>query len=130
MNNDAISNVLQGVKRPHDDETTDEPVAKRDKLGEELDRMFASNPSPIPTAVSSGSSAFSISAATAYPAPTNGPSTSRPSDPTSPGRTRTMLPIRAARRRLPRVGNGTAMSRTGIPEASEPSSSSDNDSDC
>jgi hypothetical protein len=126
--NDTISNVLQGVKRPHDDETADEPMAKRDKLGEELDRMFALNPSPISTTTSSGSAAFSISAATAYPTPTDGPSTGGPSDPIAPSRTRGTLPIRA-RRRLPRVGNGTPMSRSGIPETSEPASSSDDDSE-
>ncbi|KAK3294784.1 uncharacterized protein B0H64DRAFT_375533 [Chaetomium fimeti] len=130
MDNDTLNNALHGVKRPHDDETTDEPVAKRDKLGEELDRMFASNPSPVSTAVSSGSSAFSLPASTAHPTPTNGPSASGPSDPTAPSRTRDTLPIRPARRRLPRVGNGTAMSRSGIPETSEPASSSDNDSEC
>ncbi|EAQ88028.1 predicted protein [Chaetomium globosum CBS 148.51] len=130
LNNDTTNNALQGLKRPHDDETADEPLAKRDKLGEELDRLFALNPSPVSATASSGSATFSISAAAAYPSPIDGPSIGGPPGPTVPSRTRGTLPIRAARRRLPRVGNGTVMSRSGIPETSEPASSSDNDSEC
>ncbi|KAK4039098.1 hypothetical protein C8A01DRAFT_47371 [Parachaetomium inaequale] len=126
---DAISGALQGVKRPHDDETADEPLAKRDKLGEELERMFAAHPSSVLITVSSGSSAYSASAATARPTTANDAPTTTPSDPRGTRGLSNTLPIRIPRRRLPPLGNGTTMSRSGIPEASEPESSGDDDSE-
>ncbi|KAL2175631.1 uncharacterized protein P884DRAFT_45421 [Thermothelomyces heterothallicus CBS 202.75] len=115
----AASAALHGVKRPHDDETADEPLAKRDRLGEELERMSALHPSAVPPApapapapaLSAGSSAFSTSTTIAHPAPANGAAA--------------ILPIRPGRQRLPRLGNGTAISRNRIPEESEPPSPSD-----
>ncbi|KAL2167133.1 hypothetical protein VTG60DRAFT_1652 [Thermothelomyces hinnuleus] len=128
----ATSAALHGVKRPHDDETADEPLAKRDRLGEELERMFALHPSAVPAApvLSAGSSTFLTSATVAHPAPANGAAATRlPPHPTAVGRSSAgTLPIRPGRQRLPRLGNGTTISRNRIPEESEPSSPSDCDS--
>ncbi|AEO55246.1 hypothetical protein MYCTH_40310, partial [Thermothelomyces thermophilus ATCC 42464] len=138
VSSEPASAALHGVKRPHDDETADEPLAKRDRLGEELERMFALHPSAVPPApapapaLSAGSSsAFSTSATVAHPAtPANGAAATRlPPHPTAVGRSAGTLPIRPGRQRLPRLGNGTAISRNRIPEESEPPSPSDGNSE-
>ena len=123
----AIRGVLHGVKRPHDDESADEPSAKRDKLGEELERMSASYQSAVPTSASSaGSSTFLTSVTAAHPRPlANGASNTGLPRPSVGGGTSGALPIRPQGRRPPRLGNGTTMSRSGIPEVSEPPSPSD-----
>ncbi|KAK4251557.1 hypothetical protein C7999DRAFT_27974 [Corynascus novoguineensis] len=126
----AIRAVLHGVKRPHDDEPADEPSAKRDKLGEELERMSASYQSAVPTSASSAGSSTVLSSVTAaHPPPlANGASNAGLPRPSVGGETSGALPIRPQGRRPPRLGNGTTMSRSGIPEVSEPPSPSDENS--
>ncbi|KAL2153274.1 hypothetical protein VTH82DRAFT_4429 [Thermothelomyces myriococcoides] len=127
--------ALHGVKRPHDDETTDEPSAKRDKLGEELERMSsAQHPLAVPApSLAAGSAAFSFtSAPVGHPAPTDdGPADTRLLHSTDVGWTSSSgtLPIRSGRHHLPRLGNGTPISRNGMPEELEPLSSSEGSSD-
>ena len=121
---DATRETLHGVKRPRDDETMDEPdepQAKRDKLGEELDQMCANHPGSASTTVASTSSA---SQAPVNVSPANGPRNTGPGGSTAGLATGGALPLRIPRERpSPRVG-GAAGSRGGIPEASEPASSS------
>ncbi|KAK4156536.1 hypothetical protein C8A00DRAFT_12552 [Chaetomidium leptoderma] len=128
---DAISAALHGVKRPHDDEATDEPLAKRDKLGEELERMSASHPTRVSNTAPFSSSEVSTLGTTTYSSTTttNGAPPATSGIPTANRGGPAQLPIRTLRRRLPHRGNGTFMSRSGIPEASEPGSSSDGESE-
>ena len=120
---DATREALHGVKRPRDDETMDEPHAKRDKkrdeLGEELDQMCADHPGPASTTVASTSSQAPV-----YVSPANGPRNTGPGGSTAGLATGGALPLRIPRERpSPRV-SGAAGSHGGIPEASEPASSS------
>lgn len=125
---EASRDVLHGVKRPHDNETTDEPQAKRDKLGEELERMFASHPSLVSNTVPSSSSAFTTVAAGVDNTPTtNGTSAAGSGNQITAVGSRGTLPIRASRRRLLHLGHGTDMSLNEIPEASEPTTSNSGD---
>ncbi len=121
--NDTTKKTLHGVKRPRDDETTDEPDAKRDKLGEELDLMCADNPGPASTAVASTSS---TSKAPAYVSSANGPRNIGSGGSAAGLATGGALPLRIPRHRpSPRVG--TTRSRGELSEASEPASSSGNE---
>ncbi|AEO66822.1 9c3cd026-1ee0-42b1-b286-945124d990a7 [Thermothielavioides terrestris] len=127
--NSALNGALHGVKRPHDDKADDEPLAKRDKLGEELERMAASHPAEVAASALPGSPGFSTSAAAAYNgAANNGPAAIQ-SDLRLPPRTRNALPARARRRRRPGLGNGTATVLGGIPESDEPVSPGDDGSE-
>jgi hypothetical protein len=126
---DAISGTAHGVKRPHDDEPADEPLAKRDRLGEELDRLFAEHPAQVSNTMPSSSSALSTWATTASAPLANGTPTTAPGDPAITTGTRGTFPIRASRRRPFQLVNGTTMSRNGIPEASEPATSVGDESD-
>ncbi|KAK3906901.1 hypothetical protein C8A05DRAFT_40352 [Staphylotrichum tortipilum] len=111
-----------GVKRPRDDEATDEPLAKRDKLGEELERMYASRLALASATAASLSPAVSASslANTAHAPPATGIHLTVPGDRPLASTTRDVLPIRHPLQQPPRLGNGSAMSRGGIPEALEP----------
>lgn len=113
---DAVRGGQHGVKRPHDDEATDEPQAKRDKLGEELERMSAPPSAPVAVMAASPSPAVSASALPTM----NGSQIVVPGDRPLVSRIRDALPIRHPAQRPPRLGSGTAMSRNGIPEALEP----------
>ncbi|KAL2158979.1 hypothetical protein VTH06DRAFT_3009 [Thermothelomyces fergusii] len=102
--------ALHGVKRPHDEETADEPLPKRDRLGEELERMSALHPPAAPAPpLSAGSSAFLTSAAVAHPAPVRGAADARLPRPAAVGTTAGTLPIRPGRQQPPR-GWATARS--------------------
>ena len=126
----ATSNAAHGVKRPHDDEAADEPLPKRDKLGEELDQMFASHPTHASIMEPSVSMAPSASANTPYPQTTDATSTPNPSESTVTLGTLNTLPIRATARRLRRLGNGTGTPHGRPSEHRGPaSSSSDDDSE-
>ncbi|KAL2133905.1 hypothetical protein VTI74DRAFT_1470 [Chaetomium olivicolor] len=120
----ATTAALHGVKRPHDDEASDEPCPKRDKLGEELDRMVALPPATTSLPASTAPSAGSTLQPTIYPAIADG--TSRSSDWIGPTAARGRLPIRAPRRPLPPLGNGTAVSHGSLLDLNEPD---DNESD-
>ncbi len=124
--NDATKEALHGVKRSRDDETTDEPHAKRDKLGEELDQMCAVHPSPASSTVVS---TLSSSRAPPYISPANGPQNTSTGGSTAGLATGGALPLRIpGQRPSPRVG-GIAGFRGGIPEASEPASSSSDETE-
>ncbi len=104
-----------GVKRPRDDETVDEPLAKRDKLCEELERMSAPGSAPFSAMAASPSPAVSASANGSA----NGTQLTVPGDQPLTSRARDAFPHRHPVRPL-RLGSGTVMSRNGIPEALEP----------
>ncbi|KAK4109851.1 hypothetical protein N656DRAFT_800436 [Canariomyces notabilis] len=55
--NSSSDVLFHGIKRPHDDEVADEPLAKRDRLGEELDELAASHREASSTTVSPASPA-------------------------------------------------------------------------
>lgn len=125
LSSDAVRSALHGVKRPHDDETNDEPVAKRDKLGEELEWMFSAQPTPLPASVAARSSAMSVPPAAA---PVSLPHRAQASSSSGnlPVRlaTQDTLPLRIPRRRPVRLPNAAVMSNGGIPDGLEPTSSS------
>ncbi|KAK4126131.1 hypothetical protein N657DRAFT_568213 [Parathielavia appendiculata] len=125
----AISGCLHGVKRPHDDETADEPLAKRDKLGEELERMSAAHLAAVSTLVAPASSAFPAAAARPYAPPANGSPLPDHGDPTVGMGTRGRLPIRPSGRRPQHPSNGTHLSRNSIPEGHEQASHCDDESE-
>ncbi|KAK4235510.1 hypothetical protein C8A03DRAFT_17767 [Achaetomium macrosporum] len=125
----AFSGVVHGVKRPRDGEATDEPLPKRDKLTEELDRMVMSQPAQAPITVSSGSSALSASATAAQAPPANGAPTSGPGNPVVAPWTRGTLAIRTPRRPPPGMGNGAAMPLGSLQETLEPGHPADDESD-
>jgi hypothetical protein len=122
---DAANSLLHGVKRPHDDEATDEPLAKRDKLGEELERMSAAHPAPASIAVASGSPTLSTRTPTPSAVPINAATAPGPGEPTVTLGTRGRLPVR---RRPPHLSIGTPISRSAIPEGNEKTGSSDDES--
>ncbi|KAK4103603.1 hypothetical protein N658DRAFT_281147 [Parathielavia hyrcaniae] len=115
LSRDAILGSLRGVKRAHDDEeTADEPLAKRDKLGEELEGMSAAPLAPVSTFVATASSAFPTATAGSYPPAANGSPLPGHGDPTAGGGARGRLPIRPSERRHQRLSNGTGISRNPI----------------
>ncbi|KAK3307007.1 uncharacterized protein B0T15DRAFT_510329 [Chaetomium strumarium] len=125
---DALRGVVHGVKRPRDSEAADEPLPKRDKLTEELDRMSTSQSPRAPIAVSSESSASS-SARTSHANSANGAPTASPGDALVTQWTPGTLAFRASRRRPPGMGNnGTATSLGGPRERAEPGHSTDGES--
>jgi hypothetical protein len=115
------------VKRPRDSEATDEPLPKRDKLTEELDRMSMSPSAHAPIAVSSESPALSA-ARTTHANSANGVPTVGPGDPLVAQWTPRTLAIIARGRRLPGLDNGTTMPLGGLQESLEPGHSTDDES--
>lgn len=105
----AASSALHGVKRPHDDEGADEPLAKRDRLGEELERMAASS-----TPTGSLSTTVPSTSIDTSPSPTlvDAPIDNHADQPAAAG-TRDALPVRARRRRSPQPREGTEAPRHG-----------------
>ncbi|KXX77920.1 hypothetical protein MMYC01_205921 [Madurella mycetomatis] len=101
LRSDAVNDVLHGVKRPHDGEAADEPVAKRDRLSEELARMAAShNRCSSPTATSTCSTTSAASNAPPAPGPHDAPVTGSVSQPVALA-TRSTLPVRNVGRPRP-----------------------------
>lgn len=123
--NNATSAALHGVKRPHDGQAADEPLAKRDKLGEELDKLFASHPVHASSMGSSVSMVSSASVNTTYHRTTNGGSTPNPSESTVTPGTRNALPIRTTTLRPQPPSNGGMQPGGGRPEDHSASSSDD-----
>ncbi|KAL2260539.1 hypothetical protein VTK26DRAFT_5425 [Humicola hyalothermophila] len=129
----AAADALHGVKRPHDGEASGEPSAKRDKLGEELERMAASNP-VAHASVNENSTTISLPSSSALMPlvhPHAASDTATPSESTFTMGTRGALPMRPARRRQPQreTENGTGASRGDSPASSDQyNSSRDGDS--
>lgn len=55
----SVDELLHGLKRPHDGESTGEPSPKRDKLGEELEQMVVEATGENQTALNTDTTASS-----------------------------------------------------------------------
>jgi hypothetical protein len=110
--NSSSDVLFHGIKRPHDDEVADEPLAKRDRLGEELDELAASHREASSTTVSPASPATLswVNANQARPSP-HEPASSNTTDQSVTVGVRTTLPVRPnTRRRRQKLVNGTESS--------------------
>lgn len=128
----AASEASHGVKRPHDDDDdgdADEPRAKRDKLVEELDRMFASHPAPSPAAGAPVSLVSSASGTASYSHPPGSAANIDPGGPTAAPGTQRTLPVRTALQPLSRLGSGAETYSHGAPDPPDPGSSSSGSDD-
>lgn len=126
---DVVNGAPHGVKRQHDDETGDEPFPKRDKLGEELERMSATLPAPAPpTIIPEPSARSAITATTNDPAANFSSSVGLDVPELTLGPQGT-LPIRARRRGLPGLDSGTGAPLDGLTESHGPVSSGGDGSD-
>jgi hypothetical protein len=97
-----------GVKRRHEDEAGEEPLAKRDRLVEELELMLSSPPAQTAIRGFPGSSSASASTSAVDGPRAHGIQAARRSDPTVNRRSQDALAIRRLERRLPEMTNGTS----------------------